>query len=679
MGQKILVTSALLYANGPLHFGHIAGAYLPADCFSRFMRLKQHDIIFISGSDEYGMAITLSAELANRSPKEHVDIFHELNMALFKRLNIDFDHYSRTTTDAHAKLTQEFFLNLKKNGFIEEKVTEQLYSPSENRFLADRYVEGTCPKCGYEEARGDECPGCGASYEATDLKDPKSKLSRQPLTKKLTNHWFLRLDLFKDDLTKLLNKSEWRSNVKNFITPYIKELRPRSITRDIEWGVKVPLKEAEGKVLYVWFDAPIGYISATKEWAEKVGRPDAWRDYWQDPDVRLVHFIGKDNIVFHSSIFPAMLMGHDADWTLVNDLPANEFLMLEGRQFSKSSNWYIDLQEFIENYDPETLRYTLMANAPESQDADFTWKDFLMRVNGELVGKWGNLCYRSLVFINSRMDQTIPPLGGLDETDNAFLSRIEELILQAAQNYESFSMRRAAATMVELASLGNTYFDAKKPWELVKDKQTTEALNTSMHCCMLCLKALALISYPIIPTASEKLWSMLGFNRKLTEMGSWDQLATLELQAETPLPKPEILFGKLDEEQIEKEIEKLEANAPREKKGDHSPLLPLVSFDKFTELDLRVAEIEQAEPVPKSKRLLKLRVNLGFEKRTIVSGIAAHFERPQDLVGKRVVIVANLKPAKLMGITSEGMILSAGEAALELPELKNAKPGDRVR
>lgn len=381
--NKVLITAALPYANGPLHFGHIAGCYLPADCYARFLRLKGEEVLYICGSDEYGVAITLSAELAGRTPKEHVDFFHRLNERIFEQLNVSFDHYSRTTWEGHVETVQQYFLDLLKNGHIEERETEQLYSEAEGRFLADRYVTGSCPKCGFKEARGDECPSCGGSFEATDLKEPRSKLTGSALTLRRTKHWFVRFDHFKENLRHFLAQKNWKSNVSHFAAHYIDELHPRAITRDSTWGVPIPLEGTEGKVFYVWFDAPIGYISATREWAITQGQSDKWKEYWCNPDCRLVHFIGKDNIPFHAVFFPAMTMGQDQPYKLVDDLPANEFYTLEGRQFSKSSGWFIDVEEFFKEFSADQIRYVIAANAPETQDSEFTWLDFQARCNSE--------------------------------------------------------------------------------------------------------------------------------------------------------------------------------------------------------------------------------------------------------------------------------------------------------
>ncbi len=532
--KRYLVTAALPYANGPLHFGHIAGCYLPADCYSRFLRQNGEDVFFVSGSDEYGVAITLSAEQAGRSPKEHVDHFHAINKAFFETLKISFDHYSRTTIDIHTKTAQEFFTTLLNNGWVEEQMSDQLYSEADGRFLADRYVEGTCPKCGFDKARGDECTSCGASYEATDLKNPKSKLTGAPLNTKATKHWFLRFDKFKDQLIQWIQDKPWKANVKSFAKHYIDELKPRAITRDSNWGIPVPLDHAEGKVLYVWFDAPIGYISMTKEWDE-----NRWSDFWQNSDTQLTHFVGKDNIPFHAIFFPAMLMGMDQNYKLVDDLPANEFLQYEGKQFSKSAGHTIDLERFFKQFTPDQIRYVLAANAPETQDADFSWDDFQTRCNSELVGKFGNFANRSLVFIQRKLDAVIPAHGDLTPDDQDFLDRCRELKEQIHAAYSGYSLRKATQLIMELAQIGNIYFDHKKPW---KD---LEGAKTTLYCCLQCLQDLAIAAAPIIPTSAGKLWALLGYATPLT---TWNHDPILAGQ---PLPTPEILFAKVEDDQIQ--------------------------------------------------------------------------------------------------------------------------------
>jgi methionyl-tRNA synthetase len=681
MTQKILITAALPYANGPLHFGHIAGAYLPSDCYARFQRLQKKDVLFICGSDEYGIAITLSADLAGRTPKEHVDLFHKINSDFFQQLQISFDHYSRTTWEGHVKPTQQFFLDLCANGYIEEKVTNQLYSEADQRFLADRYVTGTCPKCQFENARGDECPRCGASFEATDLKNPRSKLTGAPLISRPTKHWFLLLDKFKDQLTAWLETKNWKPNVINFIKGYIENLHPRAITRDSNWGIPIPLPETEGKVLYVWFDAPIGYISATMEWAQKKGEVDKWKDYWFDRQTKLVNFIGKDNIPFHAAIFPAMVMGQNLPYKLVDELPANEFYNLEGRQFSKSDGWYIDLESFFQRYTTDQIRYAIASNAPETSDSEFTWKDFQLRCNTDLLGKYGNLVNRVLVFIKNQNGGAVPPREHLEPADEQFLKSILDLVDQAAECYETFKVRRASQIVMELAQLGNVYFDSKRPWQDAKQEETKGRMRATLACCAECLKALSLISFPIIPQAASQVWSMLGMPFPLSE-ADWKEVKEQSIPKGRMIQEPRILFQKIEDEQIEQEIQNLHQMAAKQQKKSQPVSLPAikeqVEIDDFRKLDLRVGLVLQAQPVPKSKKLLQLQVDLGLEKRTIVAGIA-EFYNPDQIVGKKVIVVANLKPATLMGIKSEGMLLAGKvEGDLELVSLDGIPPGGQV-
>ncbi len=556
--NKVLITSALPYANGQLHFGHIAGAYLPADCYARFERLQGKDTLFICGSDEYGVAITLSADLAKRTPQEHVDLFHKINKELFDQLNFSFDHFSRTTWKGHVLTTQQFFLDLLANGFIEEKVTDQLYSPQDKRFLADRYVVGTCPKCGFTEARGDECQRCGASYEATDLKNPRSKLTNALLILKATKHWFLLFDKFKGQLSEWLDKKNWKANVVNFAKSYVEDLKPRAITRDGDWGVPIPLPGTEGKVLYVWFDAPIGYISATKEWAQLQGKPDAWEKYWLDEHTNYVEFVGKDNIPFHAVFFPAMEMGQNTPYKKVDELPANEFLNLEGRQFSKSEGWTIDLADFFQNFTADQIRYTLAANAPENQDSEFTWKDFQIRCNSELLGKYGNLANRALVFIQNKAGGKVPSKKDLTDGDRAFLKQLDEITKEAAEAYEHFNLRRASQLMMQIAQTGNVYFDERKPWALAKAPETLPQMESTLYCCLECLKRLALVSSPIIPEAAQKLWEMLGYTTTLSKE-NWDKVIKEEIPEGRALPQPQVLFKRVENELIEEQENKLKA------------------------------------------------------------------------------------------------------------------------
>ncbi len=676
--ETILITSALPYANGPLHFGHIAGAYLPGDCYARFQRLMGSEVLYICGSDEYGVAITLSAEIAKRTPKEQVDIFHAMNRAFFEKLQFSFDHYGRTTWPGHGLVVQDFFKGLEAQGLIEEKVENHLYSETEKRFLADRYVVGTCPRCGHLEARGDECQKCAASFEATDLKNPRSKLTGSPLILKPSAHLYLRFDRFKQELTEWLQKKQWKENVVHFAMHYIENLHPRAITRDSSWGVPVP--GYPDKVFYVWFDAPIGYISATKEWAEKTGHPNRWEHYWLNPETKLVQFIGKDNIPFHAVFFPAMLMGQEVVYKLPDEMPANEFLMLEGRQFSKSDGWTIDLEDFFKKYTADQARFCLAANAPESADAEFSWKDFQSRCNAELLGKFGNFVNRVLVFAKMHCASQIPSLHELHEIDHKFLEQMDSLMERIRESYAGFHLRRASQLLMELAQCGNVYFDAQKPWLAIKEPARRASLETTIGLCIDCILRLSLAASPIIPEAAQKIWSMLGFKTILAHE-SWQTIGSMKHPAGQALLEPVILFKKVEDEEVMEQIAKL-GNKEKDSLGTESvpisPVKPLIQFPDIEKLDLRIAQILAAERVPKSKKLLKLLVDLGSEQRTVVSGIALTYE-PEQLIGKKVILVANLTPATIMGIESQGMILAASKGAdLELPTIQALAPGSRV-
>lgn len=557
MSKKILITSALPYANGPLHFGHIAGAYLPGDCYARFQRLRNREVLYICGSDEYGVAITLKAEMDGRGPKEHVDIYHEINRGLFEKLNFSFDHYSRTTWEGHKIPTIQFFEDLLEGGYIEPRITNQLFSEQDQKFLADRYVVGQCPKCSYENARGDECPKCAASYEATDLINPRSKITNASLTLKATKHWFLFFDKFKDQLTEWMAKKHWKSNVLNFAKRYLEDLRPRAITRDSHWGIPVPLEGAVGKVFYVWFDAPIGYISSSMQWAQKLGDPDRWKDFWCDPETKYVQFIGKDNIPFHAIFFPAMILGQKQFYKTVDDLSANEFLNLEGKAFSKSDGWFIDLEDFFQKYTCDQIRFSIAANAPETADTEFKWKDFQMHCNTELLGKYGNLVNRILVFTKKNCDGRIPDaLDHLEEEDEQFLDRVHSCVEAISNSYENYKMRKASQQIMELAQIGNVYFDGKKPWKDAKDQQRRERLEATIFSCLHCLKALAIVSFPIIPETANKVWKMLGCEGEIEEQ-EWGEAIGKRLLPNQLLPKPQVLFRKIEDEEIKEELGKL--------------------------------------------------------------------------------------------------------------------------
>ena len=682
MSKKILITSALLYANGPIHFGHLAGAYLPADCYARFQRLQGNKVLYISGSDEYGVAITLSADLAKRTPREHVDLYHKINKDYFKRMDISFDNYSRTTIEQHVKPSQQFFLDLVENGYIEAKVTGQLYSEKDKKFLADRYVIGTCPKCGYEKARGDECPKCGASYETTALKDPRSKLTNSSLNLKETKHWFLHLEKFKERLLEWLKEKEktWKPNVVNFIKGYIKEIHPRAITRDANWGVKIPLPDTDGKVLYVWFDAPVGYISSSMEWAEKEGKPEAWKDFWLDPETKLVHFIGKDNIPFHAAIFPAMVMGQNTPYKLVDELPANEFYNLEGSKFSKSEGWNIDLEDFLSSYTVDQLRYSIMANAPETSDSEFTWKAFQKHCNSDLLGKYGNFINRTFVFAKKHCGGEVPEKVDLEEVDQEFLEKVKVLSSEIQEAYEKFKLRKVCQLMIEIAQQGNIYFDAKHPWKDVKEEGKLYRMRNTIACCLESAKVLALASFPIIPETAAKLWQLLGFDGEV-ELANWDAVLSEFIPQGQQLLDPVILFKKVEDKQVKDEILKLKKMAEEAKKKQNKKIEPLkeaIDFDAVQKLDLRVGRVLNAEKVPKSKKLLKLEVDLGFETRSILSGIGKSYQ-PEELLNKKVVVVANLHPKKMMGLESQGMVLAGDtDKGVEVVFVEEGEPGSVV-
>lgn len=555
MTTKKLITSALPYANGPLHFGHLAGALLPADCYARFCELQGEDVCFICGDDEYGVAITLAAELAGRSPQEHVDLYHAQHLWALDQLAVRFTHFSRTTWPGHQETVHRFFLDLVERDYIEPITTDQLYSESERRFLADRYVTGTCPKCHYEKARGDECPRCSAAYEAVDLLEPRSRMSGAPLVRRPTEHWFIRLDKFREPLLDWISKKEWKPNVVNFAKRYIEDLRPRAITRDSSWGVSVPIKGAEDKVIYVWFEAVIGYISSTREWAQKIGDPERWREYWCDPKTQFVQFLGKDNIPFHAVLFPAMTMGQSQPYKLVDELAANEHLNLEGRQFSKSDNWFIDLEDFLTRYSADQLRYALAANAPETSDSEFTWADFQQRCNADLLGKYGNLVNRTLVFAQRFCGGVIPEAP----VDPAFLKDLNRLAEKMAQEYRTFRLRAAAHTLMEIASAGNAYFDAQQPWKAAKQEGGERIVGQTIRSCLECLKILAIVSSPIIPKTAQRVWELLGQEGEVAQV-IWSEALAASLPECRSLPQPEVLFRKIENEEIEAELSKLKSS-----------------------------------------------------------------------------------------------------------------------
>ncbi len=666
--SKYLITSALPYANGALHFGHLAGACLPADVQARFQRFMGRDVLFVSGSDEYGVAITMSAEGEGRTPQQQADFYHAKNLALFQSLHFSFDHYFRTTSSHHAAPVTQFFEDLRKNGFVEQRLSDQLYSESEGRFLSDRYVEGICPSCNFEKARGDECPRCGASYEAVDLIAPRAKSSNAPLIGKKTLHWYLRLDLFRDRLSQWLATKRWKSNVLHFAASYIRDLKPRSITRDASWGIALPddemgKEEMLSKVFYVWFDAPIGYLSASMEWALLRNEPDLWKEYWLSPSTRFVQFLGKDNIPFHAAIFPAMIMGQNQPLKLVDDLIANEFYHLEGRKLSKSDGWSVDLEDFLTRYSPDQLRYFLAATAPENGDSEFTWTDFQSRCNAELVGKLGNLVHRTLSFIHAHFEGAVPD-GCCESQDRAALDHSHHLLAQIQRAYANFKLRRVAQLIMELAQWGNVYFDSQKPWVLAREGRRSE-LKCAIYSCLEMIRHLAIACYPLMPTTAQAIWKQLGYGEDLDNR-SWDVWAASPLPFDQICTRPKLLFAKVEDDQMQLERARLN-NAKFEKKAPcaadrkvkskkESALIPL---DAFRALDLRVGEIKGAERIPKSSKLLCLKIDMGDHERQVVAGLAKSCAM-SELIGKKVAVLTNLLPAEIFGVMSNGMILAAG-------------------
>ncbi len=662
MKEKILVTSALPYANGAIHFGHIAGAYLPADIYVRYHKLKGNDVVYICGTDEHGTAITFSAMKAKRTPQEHVDHYYKVIKDIFDKFNIKFDNFSRTTKPKHYDLSQQFFLEILENKYIEKRTNKQLYCENDKMYLPDRYVGGTCPHCHYENARGDECPNCGAWIDQTTLINPKCKLCGSTPVIQETSHWHIELGKMTPMLEKYVKEKEsiWKDNVKGFVKGMLKEgLKERAITRDLEWGVPVPLEEGKGKVLYVWFDAPIGYISSTAEWAEEQGKPDLWKDYWQNPDCKIVHFIGKDNIVFHCLIWPAMLMAQKQPFEIPYNVPANEFLNLEGRQFSKSEGWYIELDEFFNTYTTDSIRYYLASIMPEKKDSDFSWKEFQLKHNSELADTLGNLVNRSLTFIRNKLGNKIPSLHNPNEYDEQILDKIKvtpKIVGTAFSNYE---FRKATFEIMELARLGNKYYDEKKPWASLKEDNLSDCNNT-LYITTQLIKTLAVISYPIIPETSAKIWKMLNLYGDVSE-SIWDETIAEMIPEGKELGELTILFTKIEDKQIETEIEKLQSSLKEKEQGSnkqYDPIKDEIVYDDFAKLDMRVGVIKSAEKVKKADKLLKLIVDIGIEERQLLAGIAKTY-KPDELIGKRCIVVANLQPRKMRGVESQGMVLAA--------------------
>jgi len=660
--KRFTITAALPYTNGPVHIGHLSGVYVPADIYSRFQRIQGNDVAFVCGSDEHGVPITLKAKKEGITPQQVVDKYHAIIKKSFEDFGITFDNYSRTSAKIHHDTASEFFKKLYEEGKFIEEVTEQLYDEEANQFLADRFVVGTCPKCGNEESYGDQCESCGTSHNATDLINPKSAISGNVPTMKETKHWFLPLDQYEPWLKEWIlegHAKDWKANVYGQCKSWLTDgLRPRAVTRDLDWGIPVPAEGADGKVLYVWFDAPIGYISATKEWAEREGKD--WEPYWKDQDTKMLHFIGKDNIVFHCIIFPSMLKA-EGSYILPDNVPANEFLNLEGNKISTSKNWAVWLHEYLEEFpnQQDVLRYVLTANAPETKDNDFTWSDFQARNNNELVAIFGNFINRVVVLTNKYYDGIVPAPSTLSKVDEETLAELKLYPSVIESSIERYRFREAQASLMKIARLGNKYLADEEPWKTIKTDE--ERTKTVMYISLQIASAIAVLSEPFLPFTSKKLRNILDVTPSTVE-GSlqWNDVSTKEtlLPAGHTIGKGELLFSKIEDKQITAQLEKLEQSKKANEAANRvvDAQKDTCTFGDFTKLDMRVGTIIEAEKMPKAKKLLVLKVDTGIDVRTIVSGIAESFTA-EEVVGKKVTVLVNLAPRALRGVDSEGMIL----------------------
>ena len=658
--QRYTITAALPYTNGPIHIGHLAGVYVPADIYSRYLRLQGKDVAFMCGSDEHGVAISMKAKKEGVSPQEIIDKYDGIIRKSFQDFGISFDNYSRTSAKIHHDTAQEFFKKLNDNGDFIEEVTEQLYDAKANQFLADRFVVGTCPKCGNEEAYGDQCEKCGSTLNATDLINPKSAITGEVPVLKSTKHWFLPLDRYQDFLQKWIlvdHAKDWKNNVLGQVKSWLDDgLKPRAVTRDLDWGIDVPVAGAEGKKLYVWFDAPIGYISATKEWAAREGKN--WEDYWKKDDTKLVHFIGKDNIVFHCIIFPAMLKA-EGSYILPDNVPANEFLNLEGNKLSTSKNWAVWLHEYLIDFPnkQDVLRYALTANAPETKDNDFTWKDFQARNNNELAAVFGNFINRVVVLTNKYYDGIVPNPNEFSEVDIQTLAELKAYPAVISSSIERYRFREAQVELMNVARLGNKYLADEEPWKMMKTD--AERVKTQMYVALQIASALTILCEPFLPFTSKKLSKILNIktNNWNLDFEDWNLV-----KAGHKIGEGEILFAQIEDSEIQNQIDKLEAtktaNSLENKKPE--PQKDLIQFDDFAKMDLRIGTILEAEKMPKANKLLVLKVDTGIDFRTIVSGIAEHFS-PEEVIGKQVTVLVNLAPRALRGVESQGMILMAND------------------
>ncbi len=674
--QKYTVTAALIYANGPIHIGHLAGCYIPADIYVRYLRSTGADVAFISGTDEHGVPITVKARKEGKTPQQVVDFYYEQIKNSFADFGISFDIYSRTSNQTHHKVSQEIFTTMFEKGYFDEETSEQYFDEVAQQFLADRYIVGECPTCANPNAYGDQCEKCGSTLSPTELKNPRSTLSGSKPVMKSTKNWYLPLDRMQPEIEKYVNShKEWKPNVFGQCQSWLKDgLRPRAMTRDLDWGISVPLPDTDGKVLYVWFDAPIGYITFTQEWAAQNGKN--WEDYWKNESTKLVHFIGKDNIVFHCIIFPAMLMA-EGSYILPDSVPANEFMNLEGDKISTSRNWAVWLHEYLQEFPnkQDVLRYALSANMPESKDNDFTWKDFQTKNNSELVAIYGNFVNRAVVLTHKFYGGKVPAQGELTDYDKETIATLADFPKKIGDSIENYRFREGLANMMDLARLGNKYLAETEPWKVIKENPAR--VETIMNIALQIAANLAILSEPFLPFTAEKLRNQLGLNETTwAETGGADLLPVGTLIGESSL-----LFEKIEDDTIEKQVKKLQdSKRMNELENTKVPALKeTIQYDDFAKMDIRIGTILEAEKLPKSDKLLKFLVDDGFEKRTILSGIAKHFS-PEEMIGKQVTFLANLAPRKMMGIESNGMILMAenrdGSLALLQPhkEVWNGGP-----
>jgi methionyl-tRNA synthetase len=659
--KRYTITAALPYTNGPIHIGHLAGVYVPSDIYSRYLRLQGKDVAFICGSDEHGVAISMKAKKEGITPQQVIDKYDGIIRQSFIDFGISFDNYSRTSSEIHHKTASEFFKKLYDNGDFIEETTDQLYDAKAEQFLADRFVTGTCPKCDNPEAYGDQCEKCGSTINATDLINPKSTITGEAPILKSTKHWFLPLNRYESFLREWIlegHKNDWKPNVYGQVKSWVDGgLEPRAVTRDLDWGIDVPVPGAEGKKLYVWFDAPIGYISATKEWAAREGKD--WEPYWKDADTKLVHFIGKDNIVFHCIIFPAMLKA-EGSYILPDNVPANEFLNLEGNKLSTSKNWAVWLHEYLQDFPDkqDSLRYALTANAPETKDNDFTWKDFQARNNNELAAIFGNFINRVVVLTNKYYDGIVPTPNEFSEVDKQTLAELKAYPAVISSSIERYRFREALGELMNVARLGNKYLADEEPWKMVKENPAR--VQTQMYVALQIASALAILSEPFLPFTSSKLCKILDIkvNNWNLEFENWNLT-----KPGHQIGQAEILFAQIEDAEIQKQLDKLEATktANQVENAKAEPQKEIITFEDFAKVDLRIGTIIEAEKMPKANKLLVLKVDTGIDVRTIVSGIAEHFT-PEEVIGKRVTVLVNLAPRALRGVESEGMLLLTNNA-----------------